>query len=120
MNDNLPRSIPPRPHPTLRRTKFFAVAGPLLPEAVLGATAMSGNQGSLQVLEPSPLAFEAETYMTPFEKEDTFPMPVLKSVEQQGEAAPIIQSEISGLQAVRRLLASELLPVIYSNSVTTL
>ncbi len=97
MNDSLPRSIQSRPHPTLRRTKFFAVSSPPVPEAVLDTPLINGRQGLLQVLEPSPFEFEGEIHVSPFEKEDTFPMLVLKGVAQQQEqAASAMQSEISG------------------------
>src|SRR5437016_3396839 len=99
MSDKPPRSIQPRLHPTLRRTKFFAVTDTPAQQATLNTPIVNGYQSHQQVLvlEPETFEFEDETHLSPFEKEETFPMMVLKDIaQQQGQTTPVMQSEISG------------------------
>ena len=56
-----------------------------------------GVDNSSQTWKPGTFGFENDNGTSSFEKEDTFSMLVLKGISnQQGQATPIMQSEISG------------------------
>ena len=71
----------------------------LLPTVELSATQRKSNgvNNHSQTWKPGTFGFENGNDMSPFEKEETFSMIVLKGIsKQQGQSTPVMQSEISG------------------------